>query len=367
MREAFQKVQHLCPETGLWLPYKASPASQQRTFFKGATFLKALGISQEENLPHALRTVESCQTIDGFQDLHKSTLGKDVYVSFIKMGTAQLFVKALENPRKEFANYREALGTLMDLVTYHDIDTINTAMLDGGLSSPIADVEPSIGTKTLRKRGALAQGIVTASGKKAKRESLSTSSTATTIPFLRECISFLPYKNSTNKRTHNEDINLLLELAAKRRSNLIDQHRLLQDAADALAKNLSFFIARIIVPELRKTFLNMHTGWREVERRFLDNASDEGKIQIFEIHPSMWSGIKEEVKAWSMANWETWDTERPEWFTMHVISTVPDDFIPPRFLLGLGGSVRERRGSAAGSVGELMRRGSADEGAAAEG
>ena len=100
MREAFQKVQHLCPETGLWFPFETSPASQQRTFFKGATFLKALGISRGENLPYALRTVESCQTIDGFQDLHKSTLGKDVYVSFIKMGTAQLFVKALENPRK---------------------------------------------------------------------------------------------------------------------------------------------------------------------------------------------------------------------------------------------------------------------------
>ena len=104
-----------------------------------------------------------------------------------------------------------------------------------------------------------------------------------------------------------------------------------------------------------------------IESRFLDNASDEGKIQIFGNQPSMWSGIKEEVKAWSMANWETWDTERPEWFTKHVISTVPDDFIPPRFLPGLGGSVRERRGSATGSVGELMRRGSADEGAAAEG
>ncbi len=288
MREAFQKVQHLCPETGLWLPYKASPASQQRTFFKGATFLKALGISQEENLPHALRTVESCQTIDGFQDLHKSTLGKDVYVSFIKMGTAQLFVKALENPRKEFANYREALGTLMDLVTYHDIDTINTAMLDGGLSSPIADVEPSIGTKTPRKRGALAQGIVTASGKKATRESLSTSSTATTIPFLRECISFLPYKNSTNKRTHNEDINLLLELAAKRRSNLIDQHRLLQDAADALAKNLS--------------------GEDDDFARDMLQPMERGLVEFMDRNRNKWTRRAFKVWKWNMGEYDAFGT-----------------------------------------------------------
>jgi hypothetical protein len=69
------------------------------------------------------------------------------------------------------------------------------------------------------------------------------------------------------------------------------------------------------------------------------------------------SGIKDDVKAWTMANWETWDREKPRWFTRSLIASVPDEFIPPRFLAKLGGA-RERRGSAVGSVRESVRRGS---------
>jgi hypothetical protein len=49
------------------------------------------------------------------------------------------------------------------------------------------------------------------------------------------------------------------------------------------------------------------------------------------------------------------DRGTPEWFTPPVIARVPDEYIPPRFLGGLGGAQRERRGSAAGSVRESFR------------
>jgi hypothetical protein len=57
-----------------------------------------------------------------------------------------------------------------------------------------------------------------------------------------------------------------------------------------------------------------------------------------------------------MDNWERWDRDKPAWFTPRLIASVPDEFIPPRFLAILGGA-RERRGSAS-SGGISLRRGS---------
>ena len=56
-----------------------------------------------------------------------------------------------------------------------------------------------------------------------------------------------------------------------------------------------------------------------------------------------------------MGSWETWDAHKPEWFTPGVIASIPDEFIPPRFLKKMGGA-RERRGSAAGSFREVIHR-----------
>jgi hypothetical protein len=118
-------------------------------------------------------------------------------------------------------------------------------------------------------------------------------------------------------------------------------------------------MARIVVPRFRKTFWSTQTGWQKSESIFLDSVEDAKKIYIFTDSVMLWSAIKEDVKAWTMSSWETWDREEPEWFTQKVIASIPDEFIPPRFLAIMGGA-RERRGSAAGSVRESMRRGSSD-------
>jgi hypothetical protein len=118
-----------------------------------------------------------------------------------------------------------------------------------------------------------------------------------------------------------------------------------------------FFMARIVVPRFRKAFRSTQTGWQKSESIFLDNDEDSKRMYIFTDNVVLWSGIKEDVKAWTMSSWETWDREKPEWFTQKVIASIPDEFIPPRFLAIMGGA-RERRGSAAGSVRESMRRGS---------
>jgi hypothetical protein len=117
----------------------------------------------------------------------------------------------------------------------------------------------------------------------------------------------------------------------------------------------AFFLFRVIVPRFRKTFLSTQTGWELAENCFLDNEEDEKRIHIFTDNAMMWSRIKEDVRAWTLSSWETWDREQPAWFTPLVIASVPDDFIPPRYLARLGGA-RERRGSAVGSVWESLRR-----------
>jgi hypothetical protein len=122
-----------------------------------------------------------------------------------------------------------------------------------------------------------------------------------------------------------------------------------------------FFIFRIIVKEYRKMFWSTRTSVEKAEAHFLGNSDDEKRMMIFSRNVLLWSRIKEDVRDWTMTNWEIWDKGKPSWFTPRLIARVPDDFIPPRFLAKLGGA-RERRGSAAESVREILRRGSADEG-----
>jgi hypothetical protein len=115
-----------------------------------------------------------------------------------------------------------------------------------------------------------------------------------------------------------------------------------------------YFLWGVVVPKYRMTFCSMQTGRERSESTFLDNEEDELRIAIFRKNVVLWSRIKEDVTAWTVGSWETWDREKPEWFTKKVISRVPDEFIPPRFLTKLG-SKRKRRGSAAGSVKESLR------------
>jgi hypothetical protein len=103
-----------------------------------------------------------------------------------------------------------------------------------------------------------------------------------------------------------------------------------------------------------------------VEEEYRNAESDEDKFSIFTNQRLMWeSDIGGEVKTWTLANWARWEEEKPDWFTAEAKASAPDEYIPPQFLVGMGGVNRERRGSAAMSVKESLRRRSfAEEGAA---
>jgi hypothetical protein len=117
-----------------------------------------------------------------------------------------------------------------------------------------------------------------------------------------------------------------------------------------------YFAFRIAVPKYRFTLWSRASGRRVVQDYFLKGEDDEDKFGIFRCNLLLWeSAIGEEVKAWTMENWARWKEEKPAWFTPGTIASCPDRFIPQEFLPGLGGQMRERRGSAMGSVRESFR------------
>ena len=48
---------------------------------------------------------------------------------------------------------------------------------------------------------------------------------------------------------------------------------------------------------------------------------------------------------WLTDNWDGWEEEKPDWFTAASISNIPQDMLPIKFKLGLGGNKEERRAS----------------------
>ena len=46
------------------------------------------------------------------------------------------------------------------------------------------------------------------------------------------------------------------------------------------------------------------------------------------INKSYYTKIRDEVKAWVSANYESWIEEKPDWFTDRVEASIPKDMIP---------------------------------------
>jgi hypothetical protein len=124
----------------------------------------------------------------------------------------------------------------------------------------------------------------------------------------------------------------------------------------AWAATFAFFVARIATSSHRSTLWSTVSGRQWAQSEFLDHEEPSKKIGIFSMNRIMWErDIGADVKAWTFENWATFVEEKPAWFTPLVTATVPDSYIPPQFLAGLGGANRQRRGSAASSLRESMR------------
>jgi len=93
------------------------------------------------------------------------------------------------------------------------------------------------------------------------------------------------------------------------------------------------------------TFFDTRTGPQFAVDNYRAAETDSSRFGIFGYHPSYFDNIAEELMKWLTENWDRWEEEKPEWFTAVAISTVPEDMLPMKFKLGLGGNEEERRES----------------------
>jgi len=67
-------------------------------------------------------------------------------------------------------------------------------------------------------------------------------------------------------------------------------------------------------------------------------------MYVFTKHPSSYSSIKVELKAFVGDNWAEWKSDEPKWFTAKFIRKIPDYYIPEAALQALkDANGREKR------------------------
>jgi hypothetical protein len=98
------------------------------------------------------------------------------------------------------------------------------------------------------------------------------------------------------------------------------------------------------------TFFSTQTGYQYVQSKFL-REGDENKKAVFKYNKKLWLGIREDVKAWTLENWERWEEEKPEWFGGDAWKAqIDDDMIPSASLRELNGGGSQRRRSSLGDI-----------------
>ena len=104
----------------------------------------------------------------------------------------------------------------------------------------------------------------------------------------------------------------------------------------------SFFILKIN-KDYRWTFADTQTGKKFVVDNFTEAETDEMKFDVFTHHPSYYYEVNNKIKIWLAEKWDTWEDEKPEWFTAQAISEIPADILPEKVLAKLGGAKGRRR------------------------
>ena len=77
------------------------------------------------------------------------------------------------------------------------------------------------------------------------------------------------------------------------------------------------------------TFVSTTTSKQFFCQLFVNAETDEGKIVVFDAHPSLYKPIREDVAIWVADNWAKWNDERPEWFTSKIITNILKDGMAP--------------------------------------
>ena len=116
----------------------------------------------------------------------------------------------------------------------------------------------------------------------------------------------------------------------------------------------------LINSKYRRTFYSTETSKEWLCSVFTkEGASDANKMSIHKRRRAKWKHIREEVKEWTLANWERIEAESPEWFTPALKDQIDDDMIPAAVLRKIkmaGGGSRRRSSMSQRLMGEGSRR-----------
>jgi hypothetical protein len=119
---------------------------------------------------------------------------------------------------------------------------------------------------------------------------------------------------------------------------------------------LAFFVVFLLL--IKKSYIgtlfSTQTGHDFFKNKFLLGETDEKKMIVHMRNKKLWVSIRDDVKTWTLENWERWEEEKPEWFNDAFRKMVDDDMIPPSSLRRLknGGGARRRS-----SLGDLFGNG----------
>jgi hypothetical protein len=109
-----------------------------------------------------------------------------------------------------------------------------------------------------------------------------------------------------------------------------------------------------------RTFYSTESSKEWLCRDFTqEGARDASKMSIHKRRRAKWNHIREEVKEWTLANWERIEAESPEWFTPALKDQIDDDMIPAAVLRKMkmsGGGSRRRSSMSQRLMGEGSRR-----------
>jgi hypothetical protein len=116
---------------------------------------------------------------------------------------------------------------------------------------------------------------------------------------------------------------------------------------------VSFFACFLLLMkrEYASTFFSLQTGHAWVKASFLKGTDDQQKARLLRKNRKQWMSIRDDVKVWTMENWERWEDERPAWFNDAWKAGVDDDMIPAESLRRMRGEGEGRRRS---SLGDLL-------------
>jgi hypothetical protein len=106
----------------------------------------------------------------------------------------------------------------------------------------------------------------------------------------------------------------------------------------------------LMKPAYRSTFFSTQTGHDWAKEKFVKGDTDELKAWTLGCNKRQRMSIRDDVKAWTMENWERWEEEKPAWFNDAFKMCVDDDMIPPASLRKLNGHGSQRRRSSLGDM-----------------